>query len=416
MTSENPLETSDSRERTVRTTGSIVKYSREINRLDSVFEAAHLALEAVPQAIEGHPSAAVVEVHGDDLRVRASMLPTIAEGEGPDRELPVTRAHERGDVVVCAGRGTEVSYEAEDVQRLDLEEFGDSKLPPGSVTVAAPTVYGEGSDEHGAILVVHWPSLDVVEEYHVKPVAYFADHLATAITNIRSREELERARHDLETRKEMVEVYDSLLRHDLGNDMQIIQGYADALSVEIQDGEEAAYVEKICRTAESASDRIESIGKTVRTLKEEAEPTDRELEPVLSGVVREVEAKFESLSVEYDPGEFDYRVYAGDLVDSVFANIISNAAVHNEGSVTVRLSAEASASGSVTVSVADDGTGIPEAARDDIFEMGEKGPDSDGSGFGLGLARTLVNSYGGDIAVRESSRGGADFRVTLDRA
>jgi signal transduction histidine kinase len=48
--------------------------------------------------------------------------------------------------------------------------------------------------------------------------------------------------------------------------------------------------------------------------------------------------------------------------------------------------------------------------------MGQKGPDSDGTGFGLGLARTLVESYGGTVEVKDSQWDGADFRITLERA
>jgi signal transduction histidine kinase len=66
--------------------------------------------------------------------------------------------------------------------------------------------------------------------------------------------------------------------------------------------------------------------------------------------------------------------------------------------------------------MADDGKGVPEEIRDEIFEMGQKGPDSDGTGFGLGLARTLVESYGGTVEVKDSQWDGADFRITLERA
>jgi signal transduction histidine kinase len=48
--------------------------------------------------------------------------------------------------------------------------------------------------------------------------------------------------------------------------------------------------------------------------------------------------------------------------------------------------------------------------------MGKKGPDSEGTGLGMGLARALTESYGGTVEVRDSDRGGADFRVKLDRA
>ena len=48
--------------------------------------------------------------------------------------------------------------------------------------------------------------------------------------------------------------------------------------------------------------------------------------------------------------------------------------------------------------------------------MGVKGPDSEGTGFGLGLVQALVESYGGRVVVAESEAGGAAFHVTLERA
>ena len=107
---------------------------------------------------------------------------------------------------------------------------------------------------------------------------------------------------------------------------------------------------------------------------------------------------------------------AGDLIDSVVTNSLSNAAVHNDGDVAVRVYGEQPSPTRVMVGMAVDGSGVPDSIRDDIFEMGKKGPESDGSGFGLGLARTLLESYGGGISVGESDRGGADFRIYLERA
>ena len=66
--------------------------------------------------------------------------------------------------------------------------------------------------------------------------------------------------------------------------------------------------------------------------------------------------------------------------------------------------------------MADEGGGIPGEVRDELFEMGAKGPESQGTGFGLGFVRALTESYGGSVGVYESENGGADFRVTLERA
>jgi len=412
MESERHSGGQDARERTVNTAGRIVKYSREIYHLESVEEVANMTLEAAPHFIDGRPSPTVVEIRqDDDLRVLGSMRGDLGIGDDPG-DL-ARAAYESGSVTISAGDGTEIRYD-EEVNLVDPGAYGRAD---GGVTIAAPTVYSDEVGDSGAMLVLDWDTLDRIEEYHVRPVDYLAEHVATAIVNIRSRERLERARNDLAKRKEMVEVYDRLLRHDLGNDLQVITGFSDAVVSLVGEDETAGeYAEKIHRTAQGAAELIDNVGNTVKMLKEEeGEPEARDIRTVLATVVADVDTKFEDLTVEFEPEEFEYEVYTGDLIDSVFTNILSNAAVHNDGPVSVELRAEEPTPETVVVAIADDGKGVPEEVRDEIFEMGQKGPDSDGTGFGLGLARTLVESYGGEVELRESDAGGAEFRIALDR-
>ncbi len=406
---------SSARERTVKTAGHIVKYSREIYHLESVEEVATMTLEAAPRFIDGHPSPTVIEIRRDDnLRVLESMWSDLSTGDDPG--TLARRAYENGEVTICAPSETEIAYDGDDFSVVDPEEYDEAGR--GGVTIASPTVYTDEVGDSGAILLLHWHSLDTIEEYHVRPADYLAEHVATAIVTIRSRERLERARNDLAKRKEMVEVYDRLLRHDLGNDLQVISGFSDAVVRMVDDETQTAeYAAKIHRTSRSAAELIDNVGDTVNMLQqEEGEPDVRRLEPILSSVVRDVDTKFEELTIEYDPGAFEFEVYAGDLIDSVFTNILSNAAVHNDEPVTVWLYAEEPTPETVVVGMADNGRGVAEEVRDEIFEMGQKGPESEGTGFGLGLARTLVESYGGSVELRDSDHGGAEFRITLDRA
>ncbi len=61
--------------------------------------------------------------------------------------------------------------------------------------------------------------------------------------------------------------------------------------------------------------------------------------------------------------------------------------------------------------VEDDGPGIPEADRDNIFEMGFS-TASDGTGFGLAIVNQIVEAHGWEISVSESEWGGARFEIT----
>jgi len=374
-----------------RQVADLNKYGQALNRCDSVDEVVSLTLEAMSLLFEFSYSS-FVEVRDGDLRVVHSTNPHFVPGDAPSEVA--RRAKESGETVA---------------ERGEL-----ARVAPDSEVVGALAVPARMGDEVTAVLVTRSRTVETFGDEVVRPMEILASHAATAISNIRSRERLERAHRDLETRKEMIEMYDRLLRHDLGNDLQVIAGFADAVAREV-DGQTAEYAGKIQRAAESAADLIQRVGDLVSTLEEQDNPEPRDLAAVLGETVREVAGNYESLTVEFDASAFEYQVYGGDLLDSVFTNVMSNAAVHNEGAVRVSVFPETNGPDEVTVCFADDGSGVPPGLHEQIFEMGVKGRESSGTGFGLGFVRALTESYGGSVAVTDSEDGGAEFRVTLER-
>ncbi|MBX0285090.1 GAF domain-containing protein [Halomicroarcula sp. F28] len=375
-----------------RQVADLNKYGQALNRCESVEEVVSLTLEAMSLLFQFSYST-FIEVREGELEVVHSTNPRLTQGGKPG---PVAReAFETGETVTTTG--TEAGLNS------------DSDV---TATLAVPAQVG---GEVTAILVTRSTSVDTFGEEYSRPLEILASHAATAISNIRSRERLERARQDLETRKEMIEMYDRLLRHDLGNDLQIIAGFADAVAGEVE-GQTADYVGKIQRAAESSADLIERVGNLVSTLEEQDEPEPRDLRSILEATVTEVDANFSELTIDFDPETADYRVYSGELLDSVFTNLLSNAAVHNDEPVKMDISVVETGNDAILVVFADDGKGVPESIRAEIFEMGAKGPDSSGTGFGLGFVRALTESYGGGVTVGESEMGGAEFHVTLQRA
>ena len=375
-----------------RQVADLNKYGQALNQCESVDEVVSLTLEAITILFE-LSDVTVIEVRDGDLHVVGSTNPEVSTGGTPSEVA--REAHDTGETVTVTGTDAGVDDESETTATL--------AVPEGIV------------DEPICVIVVRSSSTEEFGDEVVRPMEILATHAATAISNIRSRERLERARQDLETRKEMVEMYDRLLRHDIGNDLQIIAGFANAVGEMVEDDQAGEYVGKIERAASNSADLIERVGDLVSTLEAQDEPDARDLRPLLERTVRDATDQYESLAVEFDPAEFEYRVYAGDLLDSVFTNVLTNAAVHNDGDVTVELYAEAPTPDRLVVGMADDGSGVDPDLRENIFEMGVKGEDSEGTGFGLGFVRALTESYGGTVEVRESATGGADFRVTLER-
>jgi len=370
-----------------RQVADLNRYGQALNQCETVDEVVSLSLEAISLLLK-LTEVTMYEVRDGTLRVRGSTAADRSDGSEPASEA--LQAFETGDIV---------SVPAADA-------------PDGRAALAVP----EGAvDDVVTVIEGRSTRADALGDEYVRPLEILASHAATAISNIRSRERLERARQDLETRKEMVEMYDRLLRHDIGDDLQVITGYADMVEAQVENDRTADYAGKIGRAARNSADLIDRVGDLVSTLEAQDEPEARDLRGLLASTLDDVDSQYESLTVEYDPAEFTGQVYAGDLLDSVFTNIVSNAAVHNEGHVTVTVYAEEPTPQTVVVGIADDGSGIPVEVRDDLFEMGAKGPESDGTGFGLGFVRALTESYGGSVAVRESPTGGADVRVTLQR-
>jgi two-component system osmolarity sensor histidine kinase EnvZ len=89
------------------------------------------------------------------------------------------------------------------------------------------------------------------------------------------------------------------------------------------------------------------------------------------------------------------------------ANLVNNAARFAEH---VNVSATKT-NGALTVSVEDDGPGIPEAEREQVFRPfyrldHARNQDSGSTGLGLAIARDIARIHGGDIALSRSPLGG----------
>ena len=98
-----------------------------------------------------------------------------------------------------------------------------------------------------------------------------------------------------------------------------------------------------------------------------------------------------------------------DLLSQVIVNLIQNAHAHTEND-TIRLLAVRDG-GMITVTIGDCGSGIPEDLLPHVFERGVS--DGSGTGFGLPLCKTIVESHGGVISM-ESERGkGTAARFSL---
>ncbi|MFI1190433.1 ATP-binding protein [Streptomyces californicus] len=106
------------------------------------------------------------------------------------------------------------------------------------------------------------------------------------------------------------------------------------------------------------------------------------------------------------------------LLERVVANIVENAVKYNPGREPVAVAASA-LGGRVELRVVDRGRGIPDEAKDRIFEPFQRYGDAPrGSGVGLGLAvsRGFAEAMGGTLDAEDTPGGGLTMVLTLAAA
>jgi signal transduction histidine kinase len=151
------------------------------------------------------------------------------------------------------------------------------------------------------------------------------------------------------------------------------------------------------------------------------ELSPEETDPV--SLLREADEVFRSAGAEPAPevevthGEALPRVHVDRRrMLQVFVNLMENARKHAAGVTTITLDARAGdRAGAVPLTVefrvANDGAGIDEELREQIFEPFYT--SGRGTGLGLAIVKRVVADHGGTIELESSDRGGSRFTISI---
>ncbi|MDY6776076.1 MAG: PAS domain-containing protein [Halobacteria archaeon] len=295
----------------------------------------------------------------------------------------------------------------DDVTQPPYEQHGSYDRPVhGAVSV--PLRHRD--DDYGVMTLHLPPDRDAddgsISEDEVRLVEEMAHDVSLGVYSVEAEERLERERDELA-------LLNRIVRHDIRNDMNLVLGWGDILRDYVEDdGEE--YLETVLDMSRHVVDLTKTARDYVESVEmgEEAEVEPIRLRETVENSVRKRRETYPSTDFVVDSIP-DVDVEANDLLSTVFRNLLNNAVQHNDSEEPrVEVSAEEE-DGEVVVTVADNGPGVPDDLKDEIFGKGERGLESEGTGVGLYLAKTVVESYGGEIWVEDSDLGGADFKVSL---
>ena len=223
--------------------------------------------------------------------------------------------------------------------------------------------------------------------------------------NARARTDARQAR----TVSDALAFVNDLIRHDIRNDLAVIDGRAELLREDREGTDpEDEHATVISEKAGEALERIETTRAVADVL-----VGDPELESVdLAAVVRRVATGTRNafdVTIETDLPE-RAPVVANAGLQSVVDNVLENAAEHNDADEPRIEVAVENVGEDVRLTVSDNGPGIPDERKASLLDASGPG------GEGLTLVRTLIEGYGGTIRVGDNEPRGSVFVVTLPRA
>lgn len=215
------------------------------------------------------------------------------------------------------------------------------------------------------------------------------------------------------TLNERLQVLLRLLRHNVRNDIQVIHGWIEEFHSTELDSHQARALEWI----EGAADRLYEQTEQALWMQE----LDPESETVVVDLVDVVNESLAQLDESYGDATIRTDMPASALVQAKYAidiavfEVIENALRHNDPD-DLEIDVDIRIDGSwVHLTIADTGTGVPEAERKAL--MGEReGPLTHSSGIGLWLIRWAVESSAGDVAFEANEPQGFKVRMTLPSA
>jgi signal transduction histidine kinase len=234
--------------------------------------------------------------------------------------------------------------------------------------------------------------------------------------------ERKRAEEALKESKQQAELYLDLMGHDIRNMNQIGMGFLElALSSPGIDSEKREYLLKAMGSLENSTRLIENVRKLQKARSGEL---DRYMVDACQAILR-VLAHYSNI-----PGvtaTFDYDMpascpaLANDLLYEIFENLVGNAIKHAGPGIRVGIGFETTnIDGQVynKFTVEDSGPGIPDDMKERAFNRLQRGDTKvRGTGLGLYLVKSLVESYGGRVWAEDRVPGdhtkGARFVVML---
>ena len=218
----------------------------------------------------------------------------------------------------------------------------------------------------------------------------------------------------LDERNKANEIFAADLAHELKNPVAALRAAAEAM--ESDRPIEGSRRERLQRVLSEASQRMDkAISAFLDLARAEAGLLHAkreviELGELVRGIVTSTEADPRNTHLCFEVrGESVPMTAASERLETALRNLVGNAASYARSEVILTLAHTPEA---ITISVADDGPGIPADELDQVFDRYFSKREG-GTGLGLALTRAIVEAHGGQLTATNDQ--GALFEIRLPR-
>lgn len=273
-----------------------------------------------------------------------------------------------------------------------------------------------GAEAIGDGDLMHHIDLKTGDEFEVLASSF--DQMANNISAL----DRERARLIRDSKREFV----NMVIHQLRTPLTGARWALDALIKDgIGDEKQRGYVRQSASAVELVLELVNDLlvvtqieeGKFVYSFKTVA------LAPLLGDVVKSFHGRATAKDVRLDfarPPELPSVRGDAEKLQMLFTTILQNALQYTPSGGTVAVDAKVEG-GSIIVSVADTGIGVPEAEQSHVFEKFYRGTNTalineGGNGLGLYIAHAIARAHDGTIWFKSGAQGGTTFYVKLPPA
>lgn len=249
-----------------------------------------------------------------------------------------------------------------------------------------------------------------------------AAQIALAIDRENLAEAQEQSRIEIERER----LRSNLLRaisHDLRSPLASISGSSSTLLYDwrqLNDESRSQLLTNIQQDADWLTQLIENLLSLAKVegshfvLNTESELAD----DIIAGVLSKVKSRAADHSISTDlPDEPLFIPADVGLVQQVLVNLIDNALRYTPPGCYILISVKKTEDSLIEFKVSDDGPGIPEEYREQIFDrfftLKSNHDQRRGLGLGLSICKSIVEIHGGNIELNRTQSGGAEFRFTL---